>query len=81
MKTVCQLVFFPASSDSFITTVLLVFLPTKQFKQLPPERLRHTMLATFPAILFGGQTVSPNVDYGRPKLSFRGYPYLHVIGA
>ena len=39
------------------------------------------MLKTFPAVLFGGKTASPNVDYGQPNLSFRGYPYLHVIGA
>ena len=61
--------------------MLLIFLPTKQFKQLPPEWLRLTMLKTFPAVLFGGKTASPNVDYGQPNLSFRGYPYLHVIGA
>ena len=42
--------FFPASSDLFITTVLFIFLPTEDFKQLPPEWLCLTMLETFPAI-------------------------------
>ena len=63
--------FFPASSDIFITTVLLIFLPTKQFKQLPPEWLRHTMLATFPAIPLDGKTVSAKEEYIASSAGFQ----------
>ena len=63
--------FFPASSNIFITTVLLISLPTKQFKQLPPEWLRHNMLATFPAIPLDVKTVSAKVEYIASSAGFK----------